>query len=41
MFQHTPFDGVVEINSVLLAAYYLEEQGGEWKVEIIMWQYKI
>ncbi|KAL9966589.1 hypothetical protein ACROYT_G024691 [Oculina patagonica] len=28
---HTPFDGVVEINSVILANRYLEEKGGEWK----------
>ncbi|KAJ7319508.1 hypothetical protein OS493_035818 [Desmophyllum pertusum] len=28
---HTPFDGVVEINSIILALKYLEERGGEWK----------
>ena len=32
MFQHTPFDGVVEINSIILAIKYLKEKGGEWKV---------
>lgn len=28
---HTPFDGVVEINSIILAIKYLKEKGGEWK----------
>ena len=32
MFQHTPFDGVVKINSIILAIKYLKEKGGEWKV---------
>ncbi|RMX56747.1 hypothetical protein pdam_00021211, partial [Pocillopora damicornis] len=28
---HTPFDGVVKINSIILAIKYLKEKGGEWK----------
>lgn len=32
MFQHTPFDGVVKMNSIILAIKYLKEKGGEWKV---------
>jgi len=28
---HAPFDGVVEIDSIILAVKYLEEKGGEWQ----------
>ncbi|XP_020625298.1 peroxisomal carnitine O-octanoyltransferase-like isoform X3 [Orbicella faveolata] len=28
---HAPFDGVVEIDSIILVVKYLEEKGGEWQ----------
>ena len=38
LFQHAPFDGVVEINSMRLAVEHIQESGGEWKVLYIIIQ---
>ena len=35
LFQHAPFDGVVEIDAIILALKYLYEKGGEWQVGVI------
>ena len=35
LFQHAPFDAIVEINAISLACSHLIDNGGEWKVCLV------